>query len=127
MKICLCSTVIIIMVSEVLIADFSEAGNHSRTATDTMINVTFISFKVCLINGHYTILLIESIFVFDSSHSDLLFLIRYKVQMCIQDDANTRKDVYACGILPLLNTGKICCIDASEDGQITSFHLLGFA
>ena len=47
--------------------------------------------------------------------------------MGVQNDADAGKDVHAGRILPLFNAGEIRCVDAGENSEVPSLHLLGFA
>ena len=45
--------------------------------------------------------------------------------MGVKDDSNAGEDVNTCRVLALLDAGKVSRINAGEDSQIPSLHLLG--
>ena len=96
---------------EVPVADFTQSRNHTGTASNAVVSVSFIPLKIGLLYGYETPLLIKSIVVFDSSHSNLLLLVGNEVQVGIEDYGDSGKDIDTSGVFALLNTGQISRIN----------------
>lgn len=86
-------------------------------------------FFLDIIYGDNITLLIKCKVIFNCSHTSPLnfLIIRYKVQVSIEDDADAGEDVNARRVFALLNTGEVSGIYACEKRKVTGFHSLGFS